>query len=188
MNNSGNNDNVNFSPLGAGGNKETHNPFLSGTGENIFLGKEGFVFEEDFVEDKVRCIPMIVRFKMDLAGIKLKLAEWSKFEFDERKELAKLPCITNEEIVIYRTYLQALIKHRTANEATDLPIDENPLWADMESVPAILVEKAAEYNWQISVTQWRSVSNLQRFVLLKLCRPGHENKNFPKAIKEFGLG
>ena len=75
MNNSGNNDNVNFSPLGAGGNKEAHNPFLSGTGENIFLGKEGFVFEEDFVEENVRCIPMTVRFKMDAAGIKLKLAE-----------------------------------------------------------------------------------------------------------------
>jgi hypothetical protein len=28
---------------------------------------------------------------------------------------------------------------------------------------------------------------LQRFVLIKLCRPGHENENFPKAVKEFGL-
>ena len=40
-------------------------------------GIEYFNFEEDFVEKNIRCIPMIVRFKMDKAGIKLKLAEWS---------------------------------------------------------------------------------------------------------------
>jgi len=34
-------------------------------------GIEYFKFEEDFIEEDVRCIPMIVRFKMDLAGIKL---------------------------------------------------------------------------------------------------------------------
>ncbi|WP_353849846.1 nitrate reductase associated protein, partial [Hydrotalea sp.] len=30
---------------------------------------EYFQFEEDFVEENVRCIPMIVRFKMDAVGI-----------------------------------------------------------------------------------------------------------------------
>jgi hypothetical protein len=39
----------------------------------------------------------------------------------------------------------------------------------------------------ISLTQWRGLTVLQRFALLKLTRPGHENKNFSKAMKEFGL-
>ena len=43
-------------------------------------GIEYFDFEEDFVEKNIRCIPMIVRFKMDEAGIKLKLSEWSRFQ------------------------------------------------------------------------------------------------------------
>ena len=58
---------------------------------------EYFDFEEDFVEKNIRCIPMIVRFKMDKAGIKLKLTEWSKFSVEERIELSKRPCDSEEE-------------------------------------------------------------------------------------------
>jgi hypothetical protein len=50
-----------------------------------------------------------------------------------------------------------------------------------------LKKKATEFNWPISVEKWKLLSSLQRFALLKLFSPGHENKNFPKAMKEFGL-
>ncbi len=146
-----------------------------------------YEFEEDFVEDNIRCIPMVTRFKMDIAGIKLRLAQWSKFTIKERKQLADLSCIIVEEISLYKNYLQQLIRTRAGNEPTELPVDENPAWANLEKVDAALQEKAKEYNWFISIEQWRGLNNLQRFVLLKLCKPGHENKNFPKAMKEFKL-
>ena len=38
-----------------------------------------FLFEEDFIEKNVRCIPMIVRYKLDTVGIKLQLSQWSRF-------------------------------------------------------------------------------------------------------------
>jgi hypothetical protein len=41
-----------------------------------------FAFENDFV-DTFRCIPMIVRYKLDTCGIKLKLPEWVKLSVDE---------------------------------------------------------------------------------------------------------
>ncbi|RYZ83151.1 MAG: hypothetical protein EOP04_20525, partial [Proteobacteria bacterium] len=59
---------------------------------------EYFKFEEDFMEENVRCIPMVVRFKMDLAGIKLKLGEWGRFGTAERIELALLPVTSAQEI------------------------------------------------------------------------------------------
>ncbi|HMJ70182.1 MAG TPA: nitrate reductase associated protein [Cyclobacteriaceae bacterium] len=31
----------------------------------------------------------------------------------------------------------------------------------------------------------RTFTELQRFALLKLTRPGHENRNFPRAVTEF---
>jgi hypothetical protein len=146
-----------------------------------------YEFEEDFVEDNIRCIPMITRFKMDISGIKLKLAEWSKFTINERKQLADLPCMTEEEIKFYKNYLQQLIRTRSGNEPTELLVNENPVWANLNKVDTGLQEKAKEFNWVILIEQWRSLNNLQRFVLLKLCKPGHENKNFPKAMKEFKL-
>jgi hypothetical protein len=154
---------------------------------NILLEKIYFRFEEDFVEDNVRCIPMIVRFKLDSCGIKLKLAEWSKMTPKERESLAEMPCHTEEEINHYRNCLEELIFNRTGNEATTLPVVENPPWTNTEEMPYPLEEKLKEFNWNISIQQWQWLSELQRFTLLKLSYPGHENKNFPIAMREFRL-
>lgn len=150
-------------------------------------GIEYFNFEEDFIEKNIRCIPMIVRFKMDKAGIKLKLAEWSRFSVDERIELAKKSCSNGEEAKQYNEYLAGLIKKYTGKEATGLAIDQHPGWAGLDEVPGLLQIKLKEFGWYIHVEQWEGLTNLQRFALLKLCKQGHESKNFPKAIKEFGL-
>ena len=148
---------------------------------------EYFDFEEDFIEENVRCIPMIVRFKMDAAGIKLKLSEWSKFKKEERIELAIKPAGNDKEVKQYNEYLADLIKKRANAEATILPINNQPAWANLNEIPALLQEKAKEFNWEITKEQWSGLTNLQRFALTKLYRPGHENKNFPKAMKEFGI-
>ncbi|MEO8403054.1 MAG: nitrate reductase associated protein [Chitinophagaceae bacterium] len=150
-------------------------------------GIEYFQFEEDFIEKNVRCIPMIVRFKMDAAGIKLKLAEWSKFSTEERVELALKPCINEVDVEAYKKYLADLIINRTGKEATTMEVDKCPVWAMLYELPGILIEKANEFGNGISLDQWASLTDLQRFALLKLCREGHENKNFPKAFREFGL-
>ena len=148
---------------------------------------EYFDFEEDFIEENVRCIPMIVRFKMDAAGIKLKLSEWSKFKKEDRIELAVKSCSNSEEAKVYSEYLAGLIKKHTNSEPTTMPVNTYPAWANVEEIPELLQLKAKEFNWEITKEQWKGLTNLQRFALTKLYRPGHENKNFPKAMKEFGI-
>jgi hypothetical protein len=148
---------------------------------------EYFDFEEDFIEKNIRCIPMIVRFKMDKAGIKLKLAEWSQFSPGERIELATRPCSDQATIRHYRNYLGGLVKGHTGKDATGLLVEEYPAWADTKQLPEILFYKLKEYGWQISVEEWKRLSDLQRFALVKLCKPGHESKNFSKAVIEFNL-
>lgn len=146
-----------------------------------------FKFEEDFVEDNIRCIPMCVRFKLDACGIKLQLREWSKMSVNERNNLASMQCISDKDIEQYRHYLKKIIFNHTRNQATELLVEKNPAWDNSNEVPPMLIEKLQQFSWIISTWQWRSLSNLQRFVLMKLCKSGHESKNFPKAIKEFGL-
>ena len=155
-----------------------------------FLNLEGieyFQFEEEFMENNMRCIPMIIRFKMDIAGIKLKLSEWKRFSPEERIELALMNCGFNGGSKQYAGYLAGLIKKYTRRDPTSLEVNRTPAWTDRHSIPAILSEKLKEFNWNLSIDQWTYLTDLQRFALLKLCRPGHENKNFPKAMKEFGL-
>jgi hypothetical protein len=150
-------------------------------------GIEYFRFEEDFIEQNVRCIPMIVRFKMDAAGIKLKLAEWSKFGVAERKELAVMKCSTSKEVSEYRIYLEDLVRQHTGHAATSMEIEAHPAWANHYAIPLMVDERASESGIEISLLQWRELTNLQRFALIKLSRPGHESKNFIKALQEFGI-
>jgi len=150
-------------------------------------GIEYFKFEEDFMEQNVRCIPMVVRFKLDAVGIKLKLAEWSRFHPSERIKLALLPAATSAETKNYHQFLTGLIIKHTGKQATFLPVDPRPGWQNLQQIPAMLKEKSEELKLDLSIDQWSGLSNIQRFALLKLCRPGHENENFPKAAEEFGL-
>ncbi len=146
-----------------------------------------FLFEEDFVEAGVRCIPMIVRFKMDAAGIKLALATWCKFTTRERKQLAILPCDMPVSVKAYHDFLNGLVVKYTGSLGAQLKFDASPLWANLENMPEALQQKAMEFNWIITVNKWKRLTHLQRFALLKLFSPGHQNKNFPKAMVEFGL-
>ncbi len=146
-----------------------------------------FKFEEEFMKDSIRCIPMIARFKLDACGIKLKLSEWNEFHPNERTSLTTLPAKTEAELLNYRKHVQQLVKNHSGEEATDLPLEKNTAWSILNQLQESLLEKLKEFNWTITVPQWQSLSDLQRFVLLKLSRANHENKNFPKAMKEFGL-
>lgn len=146
-----------------------------------------FRFEEDFVESGIRCIPMIVRFKLDACGIKLKLSEWSRMSEKERRHLALADCGNPEAIFRYRKELSELIFKRAGNVATPVPIPENPAWSRTDEVPYTIIEKLRELSCELSAERWKTLTQLQRFALLKLSYPGHENKNFPKALAEFGL-
>jgi len=146
-----------------------------------------FKFEEDFVENNIRCIPMVVRLKLDLCGIKLKLAEWSKFSIEERAILAESPCEDQFEISAYKKYLQQLVINHTGYEASELRTAETMEWTILDRIPEIIEEKIKEFRWTLSTHQWNNLNELQRFALVKLSRPGHENANFPLAMKEFNL-
>ncbi|WP_336516398.1 nitrate reductase associated protein [Pollutibacter soli] len=150
-------------------------------------GIEYFLFEEDFVEAGMRCIPMIVRFRMDLAGIKLKLAEWVKFSVEEKVMLALRGTNTSLEILEYRKMLESMILKHTGKPATQLEVSLNPAWKDIQQIPAILVSRAEEFGFYLSIDQWQCLTDLQRFALLKLLKEGHENKNFPRALAEFEI-
>lgn len=145
-----------------------------------------FEFEADFV-DSLRCIPMQVRQKLDTSGIKLKLSDWNHLTKADREALIELPCSTESEIQAYKKHLQNLILERIGTPAAELPMEPDPAWMDAKSVPTNLQEKAREFGVTLSPQQWAELTSLQRFALIKLSRPGHENQNFPKALKEFHL-
>lgn len=144
-----------------------------------------FEFEMDFVEG-LRCIPMVVRYRLDTIGIKLKLVHWNQLTETDRLQLVDWPCETAAEQLAYRDRLRQLVAARSGEMPKDLPIEPLPLW-ESTGVPEELAAKVAETGFTLSAEAWRSLTVLQRFALIKLSRAGHENRNFPIAFREFGL-
>jgi hypothetical protein len=145
-----------------------------------------FQFEADFVES-LRCIPMQVRMKLDTCGVKLKLSHWHQFSSQERQALVTMPCTTIEEANVYRQFLQQLVTEKTGAPAGELPLDLHPPWLDKQTIPRQLQEQVDHFGVTITSQQWATLTPLQRFALIKLSRPSHENKNFLPALKEFKL-
>ncbi|MGF1458450.1 MAG: nitrate reductase associated protein [Leptolyngbyaceae cyanobacterium] len=145
-----------------------------------------FQFEADFV-DSLRCIPMQVRYKLDTCGVKLKLEHWHQFSVSDRERLVTHPCDSKTAIADYRKLLQNLVQQHFDAPPKDLAIDPQPPWLQADQVPPTVQEQAAQFDVTMTLSQWARLSPLQRFALYKLSRPGHENRNFLPALKEFGL-
>jgi hypothetical protein len=147
-----------------------------------------FEFEADFARD-LRCIPMVVRFKLDRCGVKLSLRQWSRIGAAQRFALADLACDTVNETAVYRQTLLQLIEDCDAGDPVFLPeSDTAQSWSDTSSVAARVAEMIAALGLPpMTASEWADLSTLQRFALLKLTRPGHDNENFLPAMREFGL-
>ncbi|MDS3860506.1 nitrate reductase associated protein [Thermosynechococcaceae cyanobacterium BACA0444] len=147
-----------------------------------------FHFETDFV-DSLRCIPMVVRYRLDSCGVKLKLNHWHQFSMTQRQYLIDCPFDSPEDITAYAEKLQAWVTAYTGTPAKTLEIPENPAWFNTEEIPAqVTVEFIAKTGCEsFPRLAWAQLTPLQRFALIKLSQPGHENRNFLPALQEFGI-
>lgn len=145
-----------------------------------------FEFETDFV-DTLRCIPMIVRYKLDRSQVKLQLAHWAKFRLEQKDLLAQTACHSGHEARLYASLVQALVRESGYPPAKMLPPVEDS-WNVLSHIPDGVAEKAIEWeDLTLSLFQWQKLSTLERFALVKLSRSGHEGANFPRALREFGI-
>lgn len=148
---------------------------------------EIFAFEKDFA-GALYCIPMVVRRKLDLCGVKVSLKQWNRFEIEEREQLVAQGCETPGEVDDYARHVASLIEARMHEPAQLLERDSGTEWNDTTIVP----QRVADYSIERDVTpptisQWAALTPLQRFAIFKLTRPGHTNENFVPAMREFGL-
>lgn len=153
---------------------------------NLKPNNSYFQFEADFV-GSLQCIPMQVRMKLDNCGVKLKLVHWNQFDQSERQTLVDIPCASSQETSAFKEFLQNLVITKTGQPAKELAIDPHPPWLNEGTVPHTVQTKAKECGVDIALEQWSKLTPAQRFALIKLSRPSHENKNFLPALQEFNI-
>ncbi len=145
-----------------------------------------FRFESSF-EAALQCMPMKARFNLDACGIKVPSEHWRAMPIAVRRRLLEMGTETSKQIALCRDYvLETLARHALA------PLQPIPTaaqtWADTTAVASSVVEKAISIGVNPpTIEQWAHLTNLQRFALIKLTRPGHANRNFLPALREFGI-
>ena len=144
-----------------------------------------FGFEADFTAD-LRCIPMAVRRKLDLAGVKLKLQHWSELGEGERQELLAWPD-DPAAIEALRRHLLERSTALSAGQAKELPRPVDEPWQQAAAIPEVLAASCAQLGLGLRSEGWAELDELQRFALVKLSHPGHEHRNLARALAVFGL-
>lgn len=144
-----------------------------------------FAFEADFTAD-LRCIPMAVRRKLDLAGVKLKLVHWHGLAAAERQRLLAW---ADDPAAIADLRQWLLERSRELPDGPARPLEPALAsdWQQGERWPAVLIAACRQLQLSLRPGGWQGLQELQRFALVKLSHPGHEHRNLPLALAEFNL-
>ena len=141
-----------------------------------------FAFEQDFIGNW-RCIPLCVRRKLDLSGVKLKLNHWLALTQDQRQQLVDWPD-TSDALLQLRDHLRQCTASMPDGRAKDLdPVTAAP-WQQVDQLPEEVADAAAARGVELTSTHWREIRELDRFALCKLVRPGHDHHNLAAAFNE----
>jgi hypothetical protein len=144
-----------------------------------------FGFEADFAAD-LRCIPMAVRRKLDLVGVKLGLPHWHRLSAEEHQRLLVWPD-DGEGLGRLGDWLRQRTSAMPEGEAKALPPARQEPWQQGDICPELLREASRDLGLRLDAAGWTRLNELQRFALVKLSRAGHEHRNLPQALAEFGL-
>lgn len=142
-----------------------------------------FDFEADFAGD-LRCLPMAVRRKLDLAGVKLKLVHWHALAEEERRRL-----LAWDDDAISLAALRSWLLERSASLPDGPARAIEPVQAadwQADDWPEPVLRSCAQLGLTLRPERWPALDELERFALVKLSHPGHEHRNLPWALAEFG--
>lgn len=144
-----------------------------------------FAFEADFTAD-LRCIPMAVRRKLDLAGVKLRLTHWNGLREAERQQLLAWPDAP-ADVEAMRRWLLERTSAMAEGQAKPLKPAVAEPWQQSTVLPQTLADSCRQLGLTPPEQAWSRLDELERFALVKLSHPGHEHRNLPRALAEFGL-
>jgi hypothetical protein len=147
------------------------------------LARALFVHEYDLIGN-LRRFPLVARYRLDRLRVKLQLDRWQQLDYKTRREFCVAPFATPAEQADLERWLQE--KMRTAGHARLELQEPEPIadFRDTASVPESVTLALARFELTIDRARWSELSELARFGLAKLSRPGHENRRLGPLIDD----
>ncbi|WP_394826585.1 nitrate reductase associated protein [Pendulispora albinea] len=145
-----------------------------------------FVFEGD-VHDTLACVPLSVRRKLDLVGLKISLAGWQALPREERLALCHLPVEEGWELSVYREVFQRFAE-RANVPLSPLAHDqtERARWNTPRPPPPVQ-ERLDALGCVLPPETWAGLEEEGRYALVKMAEPKRDPRKFGWVLQELGL-
>jgi hypothetical protein len=130
-------------------------------------------------------IPLHVRMKLDVTGIKISLKDWLAFSIEERSVLCHLPVETEEEKQAFASYLDFLSRRYRGEPVATTVAMSSSLWNSALRVPEPVAGKNAPRIPPVTVEEWRRWKSYQRYALYKTALSQSDPEQFFAILKEF---
>ena len=141
-----------------------------------------FRYEKAFYPNLDR-LPLHVRMKLDLTGIKLSLKQWLAFHVEERTAICHLPVDHEDEKKVFKDYLNFLSRQYCGAPAQELSPME-ALWEISDQVPTPVLERSDDNGKAVTLAEWSSWAFHQRYALYKTAVSKSEPEKFFAVLDE----
>jgi hypothetical protein len=138
-------------------------------------------FERD-IDPDLRHIPMLVRMKLDLCGVRIELKSWQALSDADRALLIEQQADTRREVADYITSLQRLCGQYALHSMSAEGLNARKAWLTARPVPPPVSAMLARVG---SDLDWSALGTFERYVLTHLAR-GDAFEKFSSAVVEFG--
>ncbi len=133
-------------------------------------------------------IPLHVRMKLDLTGVKISLKSWLAFSLEERGVLCHLPVEMEEERKAFASYLGFLSRRYLGEEVALILPETDPPWEELNRIPDSVQSRSRETGRAVTMQEWSHWDLCQRYALFKLSVSKNEPEQFFAALREFREG
>jgi hypothetical protein len=141
-----------------------------------------FRYEVEFYPALSR-IPLHVRMKLDLTGIKISLKDWLACALEERAALCHMPIDSEEERHVFTAYLDFLRRKYQGQQAEVTERLDSSRWQASEVPRAVAQKSAACFN-TIELAEWQRWLPHQRYALYKMAVSKSQPEAFADILDE----
>lgn len=137
-------------------------------------------YEAEFYPSLSR-LPLDLRRKLDLSGIKLSLKDWLAISLEERTVLCHLPCDYDEERQVFAAYLDFLARKYLGKPTEKMASLDSVLWGE-PGLPDAVAQRSAALGQAVTPVEWRRWQSHHRYALYKTATSNNQPEAFEQVL------
>ena len=128
-------------------------------------------------------LPLDMRRKLDITGIKISLKDWLAFTFEERIVLCHFPCEIQEERQVFTAYMDFLARKYLGKPTQKTEPLDTALWNE-RAVPDPVRQRSETQSQGVSASEWRNWPSYHRYALYKSAVSNNQPEAFEQVLKQ----